>query len=323
MTEFVSKIKTTLSTSAPVEFLRRKSKVIILPGFRGIPLYDVIKFFWGQVMTTGMTERASAVAFNFVMAIPPMIIFMFTLIPFLPISKQFELELYGLIRDVIPGERNNASIIKFLQDFINNPRNDLLSLGFLLSAFFSSNAMIGIMRSFDQNYVGFKKRGEIQTRLVALKMILVVYVLLIMCILAMIAQGAVLKWIGIKDATTRILIDYFRWVVIIVLFQVIISYIYRNAPAVHKKWKMLNPGSILATVLMLLCTVLFSWYVTNFGNYNQLYGSIGTILILMILIYFNSLVLLIGFELNVSIAALKRIADERNNNVPDGNQEPA
>ena len=80
-----------------------------------------------------------------------------------------------------------------------------------------------------------------------------------------------------------------------------------------------DPGSILATVLMLLCTLLFSWYVTNFGNYNQLYGSIGTILILMILIYFNSLVLLIGFELNVSIAALKRIADERNNNVPDGN----
>jgi membrane protein len=321
MTDFVEKIRSTVSASAPVEFLRRKSKLIILPGFRGIPLYDVVKFFWGQVMTTGMTERASAVAFNFVMAIPPMIIFIFTLIPFLPISKQFEYELYGLIRDVIPGERNNASIIKFLQDFINNPRNGLLSLGFLLSAFFSSNAMIGIMRSFDQNYVGFKKRGEIQTRLVALKMILVIYVLLIMCILMMIAQGAVLKFIGIKDAPTRILIDYFRWIVIIILFQVIISYIYRNAPAVHKKWKMLNPGSILATILMLLCTVMFSWYVTNFGNYNQLYGSIGTILILMILIYFNSLVLLIGFELNVSIAALKRIADERNNNLPDGSAE--
>jgi len=323
MTEFVSKIRSTVSSSAPVEFLRRKTKTIILPGFRGIPLYDVIKFFYGQVMTSGMTERASAVAFNFVMAIPPMIIFLFTLIPFLPISRQFEYEMYSIIREVIPGEKNNAVIINFLQDFINNPRNDLLSLGFFLSAFFSSNAMIGIMRSFDQNYVGFKKRGEIKTRVVALKMILVTFVLFILCMLLLIAQGAVLRWIGIKDASLRFLIDNFRWLMIVLLFLVTISYIYRNAPAVHKKWKMINPGSIVATFLMLVCTVLFSWYVTSFGNYNQLYGSIGTILVLMLLIYFNSLVLLIGFELNVSIAALKRIADERNNNLADGSGESA
>ena len=88
----------------------------------------------------------------------------------------------------------------------------------------------------------------------------------------------------------------------------------------HKKWSLVNPGSILASVLMVLFTLAFSWYVNNFNSYNELYGSIGTILILMLLIYFNSLVLLIGFELNVSISSLKKIAEERIQNMADGKE---
>jgi membrane protein len=106
--------------------------------------------------------------------------------------------------------------------------------------------------------------------------------------------------------------------IIILLFFASISYIYRHAPAVDKKWRLINPGSILATFLMLLMTLLFSWWVSRFGNFNQLYGSIGTVLIMMVLIFINSLVLLIGFELNVSITSLKKIADERKDNPADG-----
>jgi membrane protein len=98
-----------------------------------------------------------------------------------------------------------------------------------------------------------------------------------------------------------------------------ISYVYRHAPAVHKKWRMINPGSILATFLTMVLTLIFSWWVGRFGKYHEIYGSIGTVLILMVLIYVNSLVLLIGFELNVSISSLKKIADERNNSPSDGN----
>src|SRR5689334_8403771 len=123
-----------------VSTIINKSKVVSLPGFRGIPLYDVIVFFFGQVKTIGMTERASAISYNFFMAIPPALIFLFTLVPFLPISREFEESLYSLIRDVIPGQKDNSPLIKFLQDFINKPRNGLLSLGFILSLFFSSNA---------------------------------------------------------------------------------------------------------------------------------------------------------------------------------------
>lgn len=307
----IKKIKHTISQSAPASFLVNKSKQTSLPGFRGIPLFDVINFFIGQVKTVGMTERASAIAFNLVMAIPPAIIFLFTLIPFFPISQQFQDQLFGLIKDVIPGEKDHAVLINFLKDFINHPRTGLLSLGFVLSMFFSSNAMMGIMRSFDKNYIGFRKRTGLQKRGVALKITMILFILVFVSVLLLIGREAVLQFMGIRNHTARTIILNARWLVIILLFFACISYIFRHAPAVHKKWRLINPGSILATVLMLGTTLIFSWWVGRFGTYNQFYGSIGTVLILMALIFINSLVLLIGFELNVSINSLKKIAEER------------
>lgn len=315
------KITNRFTALPPVKFLIEKSKIKSIPGFRGIPIYDVVKFFFGQVRTIGMTERAGAIAFNFFMAIPPSLIFLFTLIPFLPISRQFEESLYSLIRDVVPGEKDNSNLIDFLHSFINKPRNGLLSLGFALSLFFSSNAIMGIMRSFDKNYIGFRKRKEIHKRGAALKITFVMFFLFIASVLLLVAQGQVLKLI-ITSPTVRNIIINARWVVIVFLFFASISYIYRHAPAVHKKWRLINPGSILATFLMILFTLLFSYWVSHFGNYNEIYGSIGTVLILLLLIYFNSLVLLVGFELNVSISSLKKIADERKETSTGGVEKP-
>ena len=293
-------------------WLIHKSKTTTLPGFSGIPIFQVVSFFIRQVQTIGMTERASAIAFNFVMAIPPATIFLFTLIPYLPITQSLQQELYKLIKDIIPGERNNAVLINFLQDFINNPRNGLLSLGFILSLYFSSNAMMGIMRSFDKNYAGFKKRSNWQRRKAALRLTVLLYVFVMALLVALIAREVVLEWLGIENATLRALLSNLRWSVIFLLFFGCISSIYRLAPSVHKKWKLINPGSIVATSLMLITSGALSWWVANFSNYNQLYGSISTVLIIMILIFINSLILLIGFELNVSIYSLKSArADER------------
>lgn len=295
-----------------VNWLIHKSKTTTLPGFSGIPIYQVVSFFIRQVQTIGMTERASAIAFNFVMAIPPATIFLFTLIPYLPITQSLQQELYKLIKDIIPGERNNAVLINFLQDFINNPRNGLLSLGFILSLYFSSNAMMGIMRSFDKNYAGFKKRSNWQRRKAALRLTALLYVFVMASLVALIAREVVLEWLGIENATIRALLSNLRWGVIFLLFFGCISSIYRLAPSVHKKWKLINPGSIVATSLMLITSGALSWWVANFSNYNQLYGSISTVLIIMILIFINSLILLIGFELNVSIYSLKSArADQR------------
>ncbi len=299
-------------TLPPIKFLIRKSKKILLPGFSGLPLFDIVKFFFQQIRKVGLTERAAAIAFNFVMAIPPVIIFICTLIPYLPISKEFINQLFGLIRDVVPGDNNNREMIKFLNDFLHNQRYGLLSIGFILAMFYSSNAMMGIMRAFDKNYFGFKKRTAFQKRKTALRLTFILFLFIFVSLLLLIMQGAFLKWIGIQNATVRTFIRNVRWIMIVLLFLSSVSFIYRYAPFVQKKWKLINPGSILATTLMLLFTILFSYWVNHFSNYNKLYGSIGTILILMLLIYFNSVVLLIGFELNVSISSLKHEVDERN-----------
>lgn len=236
----IKRITDKITSSAPASYMINKSKRTSFPGFNGIPFYDVVMFFIKQVKTVGMTERASAIAFNFVMAIPPAIIFLFTLIPFLPISKEFEEGLYSIIREVVPGEKNNANLIHFLQDFINNPRNGLLSLAFILSIFFSSNAIMGIQRSFDKNYIGFRKRTGWQKRVSALKITMVLYVLVFMSVLLLITQGQLLKLIVVNETTREFILNA-RWVVIVLLFFGCISYIYRHAPAVDKNGRVSRP----------------------------------------------------------------------------------
>lgn len=318
----LTQLKRRWITSPPYRFVVQRSKAIYPPGFRGISLFDVTVFFFRQLLNTNLTERASSIAFNLLLAIPPAIIFLSTLIPFFPISEQITGQLHQLIRDIIPGEKNNAAIVSFIDDFINKPKTGLLSLGFFLALYFSTNTVMGISRSFNRNYIGFKKRTGFHDRWVAIKLTVILFILVMLCVLLLVSQGYVMDWLGILDKDVRAILINGRWVPIVLLFFFIISFIYRHAPAVHKKWALINPGSLLATTMMLLFTMGFTYWVNNFSNYNKLYGSIGTILILMVLIYFNSIVLLIGFELNVSISSLQRIVEERKKNLGDGKHSP-
>lgn len=297
-------------TAPPVKTVIRQSKRTFIPGFSGFSLYDIWQPFMTQLRRTNMFERAAAISYNIVMAIPPTFIFLFTLIPYLPISQLFIYQLYALIRDVVPGRENNEVIISFLDDFLNRPRGGLLSFGLLLALFFSSNAMQGILRSFDRNYEGFYDPTGWQKRSMALKLTLLVFVLLFACILLLIAQSNVLRWIGIESAPLRLVIANLRWIIILLLVFYSVSSIYRHGPALIQKWPFITPGSVAATTLMFIATFLVSFWVNNFSNYNKLYGSISAVFILMVLIYVNALVVLLGFELNVTIANLKRLKEE-------------
>ena len=302
----LKRFKRVVTSSSPVQALIDRSKGTYLPGLAGFSLFETWKAFRQQLRKTSLLERAAAISYNIVMAIPPTLVFVFTLIPYLPISNQFIQELYALIRDVVPGKENNTVIIQFLDDFLKQPRNGLLSLGLLLALFFSSNAMMGILRSFDKDYEGFEKRKVLKKRQTALLLTIVSFLLFFVFLLLLIAQGVVLHWIGIKSYALRVIIVNARWVIILLLIFYTISIIYRHGPPISKKWGVLTPGSVFATSLMLLATFLFSYWVENFSNYNKLYGSISTIFILMTLIFVNALVVLMGFELNVAISNLKR-----------------
>ena len=311
-------------TKTPIAFILHKSKHWYLPGFEAVPLYDVIRFFYLQIKKVGLTERASAIAFNFIMAIPPSFLFLFTLIPQLPFFKKAEIlkQLTLLIKDIIPADGYNKTIITFITDtFFKTPVFSLLSFGILLALFFASNAMMGIMRSFNKNYIGFEKRKGLHNRWIAIRLTTLIFGLVMGCLILLITQGAVLKWIGVKSHLWRDFIFYVRWLFIIALIFYSIAFIYKYAPAVQKRWKLVSPGSILATFLCIMASLGFSAFVNNFGSYNVIYGSIGTIIVLMALIYINSLVLLIGFELNVSIKSLKIIAIERDMKEKDALQQ--
>jgi len=299
------RIKRRMVTSRPVRGMIDGSKRIHVPGADGSNLYDVWKSFRSQLAKESLFERAAAISFNIFMAIPPTLLFIFTLIPYLPISNRLIEELFTLIRDIVPGERNNTVIIGFLKDFLDQPRNELLSFGLLLAVFFSSNAMMGIMRSFDKNYPGFIKRKSLQKRRIALWLSFSIFLLVFTCLLLLIAQGVVLKWFGVKQEWLIAAIHHSRWVFIILLVFFSVSSIYRYGPALKIKWPFITSGAVIATSLMILASTLVSFWANNFASYNKIYGSISAVFILMSLIYVNALVVLAGFEWNVTLSSIR------------------
>ncbi|MEO5647689.1 MAG: YihY/virulence factor BrkB family protein [Chitinophagaceae bacterium] len=309
----MTKLERIIISFRPIHYLLQRSKKWILPGFEGVPMYEVLKFFAKQVKTQGLTERASAISYNFVMAIPPTCIFLFTLIPRLPFipQSQIQAEIVRVINDIVPQKVHNEGLKIFVESFFAGDKIALISFGFVLSLFFASNAMMGLMRSFNKNYIGFEKRGGFRKRVIALKLTGLIFLMVLSCLILLISQGSVLSWLGIKDNFLQNLIVYGRWLIIFALVFAAIGAIYRYAPSTQKRWNIFTPGGLLATILSIVSTIGFSVFVNNWSNYNALYDSIAILIVLMILIYINSLVILIGFEINVSIKSLSVMAEQR------------
>jgi membrane protein len=311
----LTKFENFLVNLKPVVYLVKRSKEIILPGFRGLCLYDVVKFFSEQVNRIGLRDRASAIAFNFLMAIPAAAIFLFTLIPYFPIAKNMQDELFSFIQDVLPNSESRELIMTTMLDLFNKPKTGLLSIGFVLALYYSSNAMLGIIRTFDASLTIKRKRNFLHRRLRAIKLTLVLIFMIIAAILLVIGQGvlftAFLRWIGVQNTESNFWTDLLRWCIVMMLFFLSIAYIYKYAPSLSKRWKLWSPGAVFATFLIALTTWLFSIWAQNFSSYNRVYGSIGALLIIMLLIFVNSLMLLIGYELNVSINYLRSNIEEK------------
>ncbi len=155
----------------------------------------------------------------------------------------------------------------------------------------------------------------LKTRWEAIKLTVMLFGLLLVCLILLLLQRNILRWLGIQNADLRNLILYGKWIFIIGLIFYSYAFIYRYAPSTTRRWNLVSPGAVIATFLTILVTVGFSIFVNNFGRYNLLYGSIGTIMVIMIMIFLNSLVVLIGFEVNLSINTLKTISEEKRGNI--------
>lgn len=311
------KIERIILDSPPIKTIINWSKRILLPGFEKIPLYDVVLFFIKQTQQIGLNERAASIAFNFLMAVPPLLIFLFTLLSYIPGSKNLYTEILVLLNTVIPDVTTFNMIKKVMDDFFAGGTGTL-SFGLLLAIYFSSNATLTIMRTFRKSmlHIEVEDRNFLQIRWSAIRLTAIIILLLLATILIMITQTVILKWITlqlqIQDNWVDFLFNLAHFIITFLLIFFAIGLIYRFAPHVQKKWKIRSPGAILATILIISFTYLFSYWVNNIASYNKVYGSLGSILILMFLVFVNSLVLLIGFELNVSINSLKRISEKRN-----------
>jgi membrane protein len=308
----MTKLERIIISFGPIRYFLNGSKKWILPGFEGMPLFDVLKFFAKQLKTQSLSERAAAISFNFIMAIPPICIFLFTLIPRLPFipQKDLQAEIIFLISDIVPERVNNAPLISFVQSFFSGDKIGLISFGFVLSVWFASNAVMGLMRSFNKNYIGFERRTGFQKRKVAIKLTFLIFLLVLAALLMLVTQKPMLNFFGLKDDFLQNLIVYGRWLIIFFMILGSIGTIYKYAPATKKRWKVITPGAMLATILSILASILFSIFVNNWSNYDVLYGPLAAIIVLMVIIYLNSLVILIGFELNVSIKSLSAIAEQ-------------
>lgn len=290
-----------------IENIVERARRVSLPLFDGIPIYDVAVFFWHSIVNGAITTRASAIAFSFFIALFPAILFLFTLIPYIPI-QDFQNELFQLLHDILP-ESTFATVEDTLTDIIMRPRGGLLSLGFIMALIFSTNGLASMMTAFDATIHSINRRSWMSQRLAAILLLIILSVLLFFAIALItggqIAIGYLKENLILKDQFTISLITLGKWLVIILLLFFATSFLYYMAPAKKTEWRFFSAGSTLATVLSLAALTGFSYYINNFSQYNKLYGSIGTLLIILFMMYLMSLILLIGFELNASIYQAK------------------
>jgi membrane protein len=287
----------------PVSSVIRVAQRIVLPGFDGIPLHQVSVFFIRGLTRGYITSRAAAISFSFFMAIFPFLIFLFTIIPFIPIQN-FQQVLLDLIRDLTP-QTAYESISGTVVDIITRPRSGLLFLNLVLALYFSSNGINSLIEAFNNTTHDIETRTTVQQYLISLALVLILSVLLILSIGLMTFGSRLLSLLlpeTMQEGSSYIiLLETLRWLTIIGLLLMAISFLYYLAPAKRASFRFISAGSLLATLLVILTTLGFNFYVDNFSKYNVLYGSIGTLLIVLLWIYLNAISLLIGFELNASI----------------------
>ena len=290
-----------------IYFLIQMSKKIKLNSFYNLSLYDILFFFYKGVKQGAITTRASSLAFNFFLAFFPSIIVLFTLIPYIPIVDLQE-TLMELISTILPPHTNEIAF-STIYDIINNPRSGLLSIGFVLTIFFATNGVNSLIEAFNSSYHINESRSIIQQRLLSLGITFLLSCILMITILLIMFSKTVVNYLITTEIIENKSIEYIlfgKWMVIIIMLFIGISIIYHFGPTIKKKFKLFTPGSIISTCLIIVTSSLFNYYISNFAEYNKVYGSIGTLIIILLWMYINSIILLIGFELNASIFNAKK-----------------
>lgn len=293
--------------------LVRPLKKIKMPKLGGLSFYDLLELYGLGIAESAFSYHASAIAFSFFMALFPFALFILNLIPFIPIEG-FQTDFLEFVKDGVPPNTYDA-IYKIISDILNNSHSGLLSSGFILSIFLMANGLNGILGGFESSKHVLIKRGFLHQYLVALGMSLVLSLLLLLTVTIIIVFEVVIQMTIIQDVLSdRIpLIILGRYVFVILMILTTISILFKFGTIHTKNNAFISIGSVFTTILVILDSYVFGIWVLRFSKYNELYGSIGTLLIMMFYIWINCAILLLGFELNASINKLKQKKEEKIN----------
>ena len=289
-----------ISQATPVRSLLRATDRIRLPGFEGMSLLQAGRVFFSQLGKVSLSERVAAVTYNLLMAIPPTMLFLFSLVPYLPLGN-VQQTILSTLRLVIPNERVRDSLSGVIVDFMNTQRTDLLSFGVLMTLFFSSNGMMGLMRGFDRSHSVYKERTGLKRRWTAIKLTFLLIWVGIFSLGVLLLQTELLNVWLIRIFGSLIAVRLFSLMLLALIMFGAISIVYTYGPSLSRRFPFVSPGSVMATLLIMLVTTVFFYLVNNFINYNQIYGSIGSLIAFMVWMWLNTLIILLGYELNVSI----------------------
>jgi len=289
-----------------INVLVRFGKRIKIPGLEGMSLYDILEMYIIGIVEGALTTRASGIAYSFFMAIFPFMLFVLTLIPYIPIEG-FQESLIQFISEILPPKTFEA-VDSVILDIINKKQSGLLSFGFLVAIFLMTNGVNAIFGGFEYSYHVKEARNFLKAYFLSMLVSLIMAIFLLMTVALtgfyQLLLDAMIKKQWIVDETFWLQLG--RGALFVVMIFTIVSILYKYGTKSVKYSRFLSPGSVFTTILSILTFYLFGYYVNEFAQYNELYGSIGTLLILMLFVWLNAIILLLGFELNASIYALRQ-----------------
>jgi membrane protein len=305
------------------ERFQDRLKKITFPGFEGIPVYDVVHRFREEIKDDALSIRASSISYFFILALFPSIIFFFSLIPYVPIDH-FDSKILNGLKGILPN--GIFSILETtIHDIVSVQRGGLVSINFFLALFVASNGVNSIMRAFDKMNHTFKKRNFIEKKIAAIQILILICMQLIIAFLLIIKGKEfiqfILNWLNTEDAVISFVVRFTKTLLILFSFFNIFALIYYFGPSVKKRYRYFSVGATFATLFSILMSVVFKFYTSYLNNFNRLYGSLGIMIVIMLLIYLNALVLLFGFELNNSIAVNKALRESDSENESESETE--
>jgi membrane protein len=267
-------------------------------------------FFFEALFKGLLSYRAAAIAFNFFLALIPFILFLFTLIPFV-LDESIQAEILKLMDNLLPAEIFSLAESTIVE-ILSRPSTGWLSVVFLTAVYFATNGIDAVLESFSQGYHEIGIWPWWKQKINAFLLMVGLSILIIFSMLLLGFGKYTIQYLEdanlITSHITIIWLEVLQWLIVIILVLLSISILYYFGEAKDKeshRYRFISAGSMLGTILFIVGGIVLKMYFANFARYNVLYGSLGSIIVVLIWLYYNAHLLLIGFELNTSIRVSK------------------